>query len=311
MASQKFMEFLSSNDKLRMNDMKLIEQEQYYISQLKDQREKMELLKIEFIKKDHVILDLQEHLEQLQEECEQLREIYQEHVQNQENEFYRLNKLQVEKDNLMKDNIELKDVIQHLRNENETLNSLQFKNDDQQRQLQEQLVLLSEENSRLKSEIAKLDELLFTYEPLKDENEKLNEKLKYYKHEKHKLSQELKQGKQEVNRQIEEFKSGYVKDLKNEIQRLQEYKEQYQSLKMQFQDLQQKCIEIDNENNDLKQEIKSLYEKEESEIKIKSEIDRVRQDLMSVRYQETLKLNELFNGMISLSSLANSRDHFN
>ncbi|CAD8083691.1 unnamed protein product [Paramecium sonneborni] len=311
MASQKFMEFLSSNDKLRMNDMKLIEQEQYYISQLKDQREKMELLKIEFLKKDHVILDLQGHLEQLQEECEQLREIYQEHVQNQENEFYRLNKLQMEKDNLMKDNMELKDVIQHLRNENETLNSLQFKNDDQQRQLQEQLVLLSEENSRLKQEIAKLDELLFTFEPLKDENEKLNEKLKYYKHEKHRLSQELKQGKQEVNRQIEEFKSGYVKELKNEIQRLQEYKDQYQQLKIQIQDLQQRYIEIANENDDLKQEIKSLYEKEESEIKIKSEIDRVRQDLMSVRQQECLKLNELFNGMISLSSLANSRDHFN
>ncbi|CAD8162693.1 unnamed protein product [Paramecium pentaurelia] len=311
MASQKFMEFLSNNDKLRMNEMKLIEQEQYYISQLKDQREKMELLKIEFLKKDHVIQELQGHLDQLQQECEQLREIYQEHVQNQENEFHRLNKLQVEKDNLIKDNQELKDVIQHLRYENETLDSLQFKNDDQQRQLQQQLVILTDENSRLKQEIAKLDELLFTYEPLKDENEKLNEKLKYYKNEKQRLSSELKQGKLDINKQIDEFKQGYVKELKNEISRLQEYKDQYQTLKIQVQEFQQKYIEIIKENNDLKLEIKSLYEKEESEIKIKSEIDRVRQDLMSVRYQETLKLNELFNGMINLNSLVNSRDHFN
>ncbi|CAK80412.1 unnamed protein product (macronuclear) [Paramecium tetraurelia] len=310
MASQQLMQFLQSHENHRFNEMKLIEQEQYYINLLKEQREKMELLKNEFLKKDQVIVDLQCQVNELWEENERLKEVHQSSIKKKEQDFYRMNKLQLEKDSLIKDMIELKDMIDHLRQENDTLNTFYLKNEDQQRQLQEQLILLGEENSRLKTEILKLDEILFSCEPMRVENEKLQEKLKYYKLEKRKLHQDMKQSKQEINKQIEEFKQVVTKDFKNEMERLQEYKECYQQLNQKVQDLEERCRSLTDENDQLKQEIQSLYQKEESDIKIKSEIDRVRQDLMSVRQQETQKLQELFNGMISLSSLANSREQF-
>ncbi|CAD8160331.1 unnamed protein product [Paramecium octaurelia] len=310
MASQQLMQFLQSHENHRFNEMKLIEQEQYYINLLKEQREKMELLKNEFLKKDQVIVDLQSQVNELWEENERLKEVHQSSTKKKEQDFYRMNKLQLEKDSLIKDMIELKDMIDHLRQENDTLNTLYIQNEDKQRQLQEQLILLGEENSRLKTEILKLDEILFSCEPLRVENEKLQEKLKYYKSERRKLHQDMKQSKQEINKQIEQFKQVVTKDFKNEMERLQEYKECYLQLNQKLQDQEERCRSLTDENDQLKKEIQSLYQKEESDIKIKSEIDRVRQDLMSVRQQETQKLQELFNGMISLSSLANSREQF-
>ncbi|CAK69947.1 unnamed protein product (macronuclear) [Paramecium tetraurelia] len=304
MASQ----FISSHETLRISEMKFIEQEQYYINLIREQREKMELLKNEFLKKDQVIIDMQSQLNELQEENEQLKEMYQKSVQKKEQEVYRINKLQQEKDNLIIDMIELKDMIEHLRQENDTMSTMCIRNEDQQRQSQDQLILLGEENSRLKTEIQKLDEILFQCEPLRVENEKLKEKLKYYKLEKRKLHQDMKQSKQEINKQIEEFKFIITKDFQNEMERLQEYKECHLQLNQKLQDLEEQCLSLTDENNQLKSEIQSLYKKEESDIKIKSEIDRVRQDLMSVRQKETQKLYELFNGIMGLSSLANSRE---
>ncbi|CAD8150081.1 unnamed protein product [Paramecium octaurelia] len=306
MASQ----FISSHESLRISEMRFIEQEQYYINLIREQREKMELLKNEFLKKDQVIIDMQSQLNELQDENEQLKEMYQKSIQKKDQEIYRINKLQQEKDNLIKDMIELKDMIEHLRQENDTMNTMYIRNEDQQRQFQDQLILLGEENSRLKTEIQKLDEILFQCEPLRVENEKLKEKLTYYKLEKRRLHQDMKQSKQEINKQIEEFKLVVTKDFQNEMERLQEYKECHLQLNQKLQDLEEQCQSLTDENNQLKQEIQSLYKKEESDIKMKSEIDRVRQDLMSVRQKETQKLYELFNGIMGLSSLANSREKF-
>lgn len=52
----------------------------------------------------------------------------------------------------------------------------------------------------MKAEIAKLDELLFATEPLKEENQKLKDELKTYKGEKKKIQNEMRQSRLEINK---------------------------------------------------------------------------------------------------------------
>ncbi|CAD8078766.1 unnamed protein product [Paramecium sonneborni] len=302
----KFMEILPNYDQLRINELKLIEQEQYYISQLKEQRERMEVLKQEFLKKDQTITDLQIQNQKFREDLNKMRLILQEQIKHVEKEKQRTKKNNQERDQLMNDIQELRDLVQHLREENDNLNSLHL---EQQRQFEDQVLQQQIQNEQLKTEIQKLDHLLFGTEPLKAENIKLKEEIKDYKIEKKKFFNEMRQSKMEINQQLDEFKL-VIQDQHNEIAKLQQYKEINNQLKQNQQEFEYQFQLLNQENIDLKFELKRFYDKEESEIKMKSEIDRVRQDLISVRNQEVEKLNELFKGIFQRSSLEQSREKF-
>ncbi|CAD8172317.1 unnamed protein product [Paramecium octaurelia] len=289
----KFMEFINSSDKLRMNELKQIEQEQYYISQLKEQRERMEVLKGEFLKKDQVIGELQIQNQNLMDDLSELQAALQEQMRNQEKEMNRSKKYIQERDDLMRDYQELSDLVQHLRKENDNLNSLHL---DQQRQKEEQRIQWGMENEQLKAEIQKLDNLLFAMEPIKEENQILKEELKNYKSERKKIQNEMRQNRIEINKQLDELKQ-VIQDQQQEIMKLQQYKESHHQMKYQLNELDRQMGIVKQENEKMKQELKRFYEKEQSEIKMKSEIGRLRQDLISVRNQEIEKLNEIFKGM--------------
>ncbi|CAK72004.1 unnamed protein product (macronuclear) [Paramecium tetraurelia] len=302
----KFVEVLPNYDQLRINELKQIEQEQYYISQLKEQRERMEVLKEEFLKKDQTITDFQIQNQKLREELNKMRVALSEQIKHQEKEKQRIKKYTQERDQLMNDNQELRDLVQHLREENENLNSLQL---EKQRQFEEYVVQQQIENEQLKAEISKLDELLFGTEPLKAENNKLKAEIKEYKNEKKKIQHDIRQSRIEMNQQLDEFKL-VIQDQHQEIAKLQQYKEMNNQLKQNYQEFEHQFKLLKQENLDLKLELKRFYDKEESEIKMKSEIDRVRQDLISVRNQEVEKLNELFKGIFQRNSLEQSREKY-
>ncbi|CAD8174871.1 unnamed protein product [Paramecium pentaurelia] len=289
----KFMEFINSNDKFRINELKQIEQEQYYISQLKEQRERMEVLKVEFLKKDQVIGELQIQNKNLMDDLVQLRIALQEQIKNQEKEIQRSKKYIQERDDLLRDFQELSDIVQHLRKDNDNLNSLHL---EKQHEIEQQRMQQEIKNEHLKTEIQKLDNLLFGMEPIKVENQKLKEELKNYKNERKKIENEMRQSRIEINNQIEELKN-VIQDQQKEIVKLQQYKESHNQIKYQLSELDSYVNKVKQENEYLKQQLKRFYEKEESEIKRKSEIDRVRQDLVSLRNQEVEKLNELFKGI--------------
>ncbi|KAM3130831.1 hypothetical protein pb186bvf_017126 [Paramecium bursaria] len=256
--SNRFEKVFESNDKLRNMELKQIEQEQFYIQQLKEQRERMELLRDEFSKKDSIIGDLQAQNRTLQEDVEKLKAAFQDLIQIQENDMFLIRKMNAEKEE----------------------QSLGYQK-------------LVEENNSLKTEISKLDDLLFQMEPLREENSKLNEELSQLqhalKHEKKRIQSEMKQSRIEANKQIDELKQ-LVQEQLSDINKLQ----------VQKKELQQNVDE-------LKKQLKRMYEREESEIKIKSEIERVRQDLISVRNQEVQKMNQLFDGILRGGSLDHSR----
>ncbi|CAD8086295.1 unnamed protein product [Paramecium sonneborni] len=291
----KFMEFINSQDKLRINELKHIEQEQYYINQLKEQRERMEVLKVEFLKKDLAIGELQIQNQNLTEDITQLRVAFQEQMKYQEKEIQRSKKQIQERDDLLRDLQELGDLVLHLRKDNENLNSLHLEKQSEQ---EEQKMKWEIDSKQLKGEIQKLDNLLFAMEPIKMENKKLKEEMKNYKSERKKIQSEMRLSRIEINKQLEELKQ-VIQDQQQKIVKLQQFKESHYKRRYQQSELENKVLLMNQENEDLKQELKRFYEKEESEIKIKSQIDRVREDLISVRNQEVEKLNELFKGIVS------------